>query len=165
MILLASGLTGCTDNDDFISNQIEFKVLTKENGTEKVAFDEGEDVAFAVIIVNRSDRSFEWRYDYTCGLLQSDDFLLVRRKLTTGNPNETGPPVGQPFQTPVYCPAISLPPQMIVPGETILVEMPWSANPDNPELLPGKYYTEFVIGLTISSEQRSWHLRTEFQIL
>ncbi|NLO01691.1 MAG: hypothetical protein GX126_05130 [Bacteroidales bacterium] len=171
IVSLLTGFLGCKkDNDDLTLNQldkIEFKVVTMEGDIEREIFDEGTDVAFAIKIVNNSDKDFEWYHDYSCIILNQEDFLFAKKKIVQASEYSdiSYTPLGKPYPFPVNCPTINLPPQLITPGEErILIKLRWSDNPDNEELSAGEYFTEFTLNLTVKEYQKSWNLRTDFII-
>jgi hypothetical protein len=166
IILLSSGLLGCQDNEDFSLNQIDIEVLTMVDETEQNAFDVGTDIILALKVTNNSGRDFEWYYEYECVLSTQQDFLLVKKEVLTEGSNLSSIPVGTPYQFPLNCPTINLPPRHVIPSgnEKIVVAYPWSSNPDNAELQPGKYFSKFIITIAIEGHQRSWDLRTDFII-
>jgi hypothetical protein len=163
---LLTGFSGCQDNDDFALNQIDIEIVTMQSGVELSVFDKGTDVILALKMTNNSDKNFEWYYDYECALSTQQDFLLVKKKITTEDPDLTSIPVGTPYQFPLNCPAINLPPRFVIPpgSEKIVVAYPWSSNPENTELLSGEYFSEFTITIIADGQQKSWNLRTDFII-
>lgn len=160
-------LIGC-ENANLIEDQIDkidFKiVIFDENQKEGNAFEAGTDVRVALRIINSSGEDIQWDYDYSCLLLNTDDFLHVFK--ISGDNATAGAytPIGTPYEPPVYCYAINLPPQNIVPGESVLMNIPWSTNPDNQLLSAGKYYTAASFQLTFNNQTRTWNLRTDFEV-
>lgn len=159
------GLLGCNE-DDFSLDQIDVEVLTLEHEIEKNTFVAGTDVVLALKITNRSSKTFEWYYDYECELSKQQDFMLVKKEIQTEDPNITSMPVGVPYQFPLNCPTVNLPPRAVVlPGEeTIVMPYAWSSNPNNTTLQTGKYFSEFTITIEIEGHRKSWNLKTDFTI-
>lgn len=167
MIALIIGLVmmgiGCGEDDRFTINKIDFEILTMEDDIEKGSFDSGTDIVFALRIYNNSGSNFEWHNDYSCMVFNQENFLLVKKKIISEDDKIIVNPVGLPYQPPINCPTINLPSKVIAPGESVnLIRVPWSNNPENADLLPGTYFTEFTIVLPINEKSESWDLRTDF---
>lgn len=165
VVPVLTGLFGCQE-DNFSWDKIDVEVLTMENEIVKNTFEEGTDVVLALKITNRSSKTFEWYYDYECELSRQQDFMLVKKEIQTEDPNITSVSVGVPYQFPLNCPTVSLPPKITVsPGEeTIVMPYAWSSNPDNTVLQAGKYFSEFTIIIEVEGHQKSWSLKTDFII-
>ncbi|MCC5928562.1 MAG: hypothetical protein JJU28_04880 [Cyclobacteriaceae bacterium] len=167
MISLIIGLVmmgfGCGEEDSFNISKIDFEILTMHNDIEKVIFESGTDIVFALKIYNNSGSDFEWHNDYSCMVLNQENFLLIKMKIITEDDNIIVNPVGLPYKPTINCPTINLPSKVIAPGESvILIGVPWSNNPENAYLLPGTYFTEFTIVLPINEKSESWDLRADF---
>ncbi len=173
MLLLTSShfsffLFGCSDNDDVAKNQIDkldFQIVfLNENQNESVVFAEGFDVGIAVKIINNSQTEIQWRYDYTCMMFQTEDFLVVYKKIKSNGLNANYSQVGRPYETNVECYTFNLPPQAILPGKSILINLPWSTNPANKPLASGKYYSTAKFSVEIDNNTKDWDLRNDFEI-
>jgi hypothetical protein len=161
-------LFGCNDSDNVIDSQIDkldFQIVfLDENKNENVVFAEDFDVRIAVKIINNSQTETEWRYDYTCMMLQTQDFLVVYKKNETNETSADYSQVGRPYETPLNCYTFNLPPQGILPGQSILINLPWSTNPSNKSLASGKYYSTAKFSLEINNNTKNWDLRNDFEI-
>lgn len=147
-------------------SQIDFEVFTMEDSIVKNSFNAGTDVIFVLKLINRSKTGFEWYYGDGCGAQQQEDFFLIKKKIKIAGSNITigSVPVGKPY-IPAFCLAINLPPRILEPGEEIILARDrWSDNPDNIELSPGEYFTEFTITIDRKDYQYSWDLRADFII-
>ncbi|MCW5911411.1 MAG: hypothetical protein KIT62_10070 [Cyclobacteriaceae bacterium] len=165
VIPVLSGIFGCQE-DNFSLDEINIEVLTMDNEIVKNTFEEGTDVVLALKIKNQSSKTFEWSYDYECELSRQQDFMLVKKEVQTEDPNITSVSVGIPYQFPLNCPTVGLPPRITIsPGEeTIVMAYAWSSNPDNTVLQTGQYFSEFTITIEVESHQKSWNLKTDFII-
>jgi len=171
-VIIGTMIYSCQKDNDSFSNgfddaqtliqlsQIDFEVFTMEDNVVKNSFNTGTDVIFVLKIINRSKKGFEWYYGDGCGAQQQEDFFLVKNK---NNTEGSVIPLGKPY-IPAMCLAINLPPEIIEPGEEILMLYRWSDNPDNVELSSGEYFTEFTLTINRKDYQKSWDLRTEFII-
>jgi hypothetical protein len=128
-------------------------------------FEPGTDIKVALRVINNSDQQLEWHYDYTGHLFQTVDFLLVYRQSQENETSANYLPVGTPYVSPVNCLAINYPPQSIPPGETFIINLLWSSNPENKPLLTGKYYTASNFELKIHGQIGEWDLKTDFEII
>jgi hypothetical protein len=172
LVIIGTMIYSCQKDNDSFSNrfddaqtliqlsQIDFEVFTMEDNVVKNSFNTGTDVIFVLKIINRSKKGFEWYYGDGCGAQQQEDFFLVKNK---NNTEGSVIPLGKPY-IPAMCLAINLPPEIIEPGEEILMLYRWSDNPDNVELSSGEYFTEFTLTINRKDYQKSWDLRTEFII-
>lgn len=167
IILLFAIVSGCQNDTGTIDDQIDkidFKiVILGEDQNESTVFAAGTDINVALKLINSSGKEFEWKYDYTCQLFQTENFLLVYKR-NEGETNDDYIPIGAPYQSPINCQTINLPPQNVPPGETILIKLPWSTNPDNQPLSTGKYYIISNFALKINDQSRNWDLRTDFEM-
>ena len=145
-------------------DKIGFDLLVlDQTGTDGSAFTEGTDIRIAVVFVNESKKTIKWDKADECRLFTSQDFLLVFQ-LDEANVNQTSYfPVGTPYRSPLNCPPDDSPPTYIS-GSSIVVELPWSGNPDNKPLGPGRYYATARFNFEIDGEQRFWDLRGDFDI-
>jgi len=171
-VIIGTMIYSCQKDNDSFSNgfddaqtliqlsQIDFEVFTMEDNVVKNSFNTGTDVIFVLKIINRSKKGFEWYYGDGCGAQQQEDFFLVKNK---NNTEGSVIPLGKPY-IPAMCLAINLPPEIIEPGEEILMLYRWSDNPDNVELSSGEYFTEFTLTINRKDYQKSWNLRAEFII-
>ena len=171
-VIIGTMIYSCQKDNDSFSNgfddaqtliqlsQIDFEVFTMEDNVVKNSFNTGTDVIFVLKIINRSKKGFEWYYGDGCGAQQQEDFFLVKNK---NNTEGSVIPLGKPY-IPAMCLAINLPPEIIEPGEKILMLYRWSDNPDNVELSSGEYFTEFTLTINRKDYQKSWNLRAEFII-
>ena len=142
-------------------SQIDFEIFTMEDSIVKNSFNAGTDVIFVLKLINRSKTGFEWYYGDGCGAQQQQDYFLVKKK---NNTEGSAIPLGKPY-IPAMCLAINLPPRILEPGEEIILARDrWSDNPDNIELSPGEYFTEFTITIDRKNYQYSWDLRADFII-
>ncbi len=172
LAIIGTMIYSCQKDNDSFSNgfddaqtliqlsQIDFEVFTMEDNVVKNSFNTGTDVIFVLKIINRSKKGFEWYYGDGCGAQQQEDFFLVKNK---NNTEGSVIPLGKPY-IPAMCLAINLPPEIIEPGEEILMLYRWSDNPDNVELSSGEYFTEFTLTINRKDYQKSWNLRAEFII-
>jgi hypothetical protein len=172
LVIIGTMIYSCQKDNDSFSNgfddaqtliqlsQIDFEVFTMEDNVVKNSFNTGTDVIFVLKIINRSKKGFEWYYGDGCGAQQQEDFFLVKNK---NNTEGSVIPLGKPY-IPAMCLAINLPPEIIEPGEEILMLYRWSDNPDNVELSSGEYFTEFTLTINRKDYQKSWNLRAEFII-
>ena len=172
LVIIGTMIYSCQKDNDSFSNgfddaqtliqlsQIDFEVFTMEDNVVKNSFNTGTDVIFVLKIINRSKKGFEWYYGDGCGAQQQEDFFLVKNK---NNTEGSVIPLGKPY-IPAMCLAINLPPEIIEPGEEILMLYRWSDNPDNVELSSGEYFTEFTLTINRKDYQKSWTLRAEFII-
>ena len=105
-------------------------------------------------------------YSLSCKLLQDTNFLFLNKKSITYINDSTFSPVGRPFQYPVNCLSISLPyyNKNIPIGETNIVGASWKSNPENKDLMPGQYFSEYILIFEAEVESKIWHLRTDFEI-
>jgi hypothetical protein len=166
-LLVATFLYGC-DEDDATHKQIDkldFQIVfLDENQNADVVFADSFDVRIGLKIENNSAAEIQWRYDYTCGLFQNEDFLIVYKKNESIKAGSSNLPLGKPYESPVNCYTINLPPQSIFPGENILINLPWSTNPINKPLGPGMYYSSARFSLEIENNRKIWDLRNDFEI-
>lgn len=145
-------------------DKIGFDLLVlDETGTDGSAFTEGTDIRIALIFINESLKTIKWDQEDECRVLNSKDFLLVSQ-LDEANVNLGSYfPVGTPYKSPVHCTATDDPP-VYISGSSKVMEIPWSGNPDNKPLAPGRYYTTARFNLEIDGEQQTWDLRRDFDI-
>ncbi len=147
-------------------NEIDFQVvILNEQNIEAVSFEHGTDIILALKLINNLDQDLEWNYDYTCQLLDLEDFLLVYQFIQDDESNAYYLPIGQPQLRPINCQTINLPPQLIPPGESLIIKLSWNANPENEPLKKGKYYTVSNFEFKSNGEKKEWDLRTDFEIL
>ncbi len=147
-------------------NELDFElVILNEQDIEATSFEHGTDIKLALKLINNSNQDLEWNYDYSCQLLQSEDFLLVYQFIQDDESNAYYLPVGKPYLSPINCQTINLPPQRIPPGENLIIKLSWSDNPENEPLKKGKYYTVSNFEFKSNGEKKEWDLRTDFEIL
>ena len=165
--LLCVIIFACTDDRNTTDGQIQeiaFEiVILDEHQQEGTVFEPGTDINIALKLVNRSGKEFEWKYDYECDLVQTENFLLVYG-LNEGESKDDFMPLGSPYQWPIYCLMLNIPSRNLPPGETILIKAPWSHNPDNHPLAAGKYYVIANFALNVDRQSMTWNLRTDFEM-
>jgi hypothetical protein len=174
VIAIISGLnflTGCKDDggsEELHVDQIDFKIVTMDkNENESINFETGEEFIMALKLINNSGMELNLdSYSLSCKLLQDTNFLFLNKKSITYINDSTFSPVGRPFQYPVNCLSISLPYYNLnIPtGETYVVGASWKSNPENEDLIPGQYFTEYILNFETEVESKIWHLRTDFEI-
>jgi hypothetical protein len=160
-------IAGCEhDVDRPQIDEIEFALIVLDEAeSEAVSFDAGTDIRIGLKLLNNSNKDLEWAYEYMCILLNSENFLLVSRRDVAGETDSGYVPIGTPYLAPVNCLAINYPSQRLPPGESIIIEVPWSNNTDNKPLPAGSYYVRSNFGLEINDHARSWLLSVDFEIL
>jgi hypothetical protein len=167
MIFLCAVVSGCENDADTLADQVQqlgFEILVLgEDQQPGTVFAPGTDIHIALKLINNSGKPFQWKYEYDCHLFQTEDFLLVYRR-SEGETHGDYFPIGTPYQPPIYCLMINLPPYDLPPGETMLVNLPWSTNPDNHPLSTGKYYVVARVELNINGHLNTWDLRTDFEM-
>lgn len=168
LIFILLNITGCEKNSDFPHsklNQVEFElVVLDDQDIEVASIEQGKDLKFALKLINNSDQDLDWYYDYTCQILQSNDFLLVHQLTQSGESNSNYIPVGTPYLKPINCQTINLPAERIAPGESYIIKLMWSDNPENEPLNKGKHYVSANFSLTTGEERKQWLLRSDFEI-
>lgn len=164
-------LSGCQEKEDLIvtqMDQIDFRLVTMdENETEAIEFEVDENFILALKVINNSGKELDLKSDsLVCNLLQNEDFLFVKKKSENYNVDSSFKSIGRPYSFPTYCLTINLPynNQIIRNGETILVGASWHNNPYNDDLPPGKYFTEFILTLSIEDHSKTWKLRADFEV-
>jgi hypothetical protein len=166
-VLFLLFVSNCKDNVDPLVeqiSQIDFELVAMdEEQIESVRFEFGTDVNLALKIINNSGREFKWSDAYSCQILQLEDFMVVSKEIKTEDGNISHAPVGRPYIEPVNCQAINLPARNISTGKSILIRIPWSNNPKNEKLVPGKYFTECTLK-EINGYETVWILRAYFEI-
>ena len=144
--------------------KVSFDLLVlDQRDTDGSAFPEGTDVKIALKFISNENRYIEWHKDNECLLFTNKDFLLVFQ-LDEGNqvPNSYFP-VGTPYQDPIPCATLNVRPSYLF-GSSVIMALPWSGNPDNTPLIPGRYYTIANFELPIEGEVKRWELRRDFEI-
>jgi len=169
-ILLAIVLLAGCENEAFSpfapeSDKIDFGIaIFDEAGTEASSFKLGTDITIALKLVSDGGKSLEWHKDAECVLYSNKNFLLVSK---LDESPEALPSsyfsLGTPYQIPVFCSAINLPPTYFSEGAVIL-EWQWSGNPDNEPLAVGRYYTTASIEVRIDGEMIRWDLKKDFEV-
>jgi len=148
-----------------VSDKMDFGIsVFDEAGTEGSSFKLGTDITIALILVSDGGKLLEWRKDDECLLYSNMNFLLVYKldESPAATPSSYSP-VGTPYEMPVLCSAINLPPAYFSGGAVILSSQ-WSSNPDNMPLAVGKYYTTASIGVRVDGEMKRWELKKDFEI-
>lgn len=167
-ILFLGVISSCREddlgNDQF--DRIDFNILTlDEEQIERNIFSTGSEIIIALKLTNNSNKIFEWKSDYTCQLFQAGEFLVVYKRNNSDETAETYFLVGVPYQSPINCQAINLPPQKIpVGGNLFIVKLPWSSNPGNQTLSTGEYFVKANIDININGRSESLNLATEFKV-
>jgi len=174
IIVIISGLnflTGCKDDGGSVGlhlDQIDFKIVVMDTSEkESINFEVGEEFIIALKLINNSGMELNLdSYSLSCKLLQDTNFLFLNKKSITYINDSTFSPVGRPFQYPVNCLSISLPyyNKNIPIGETNIVGASWKSNPENKDLMPGQYFSEYILIFEAEVESKIWHLRTDFEI-
>jgi hypothetical protein len=167
IITFFTSLLGCEYSNltDSPLDKVSFEIVTLDKNREEAdVFDAGEDIGIGLKIINRSEKTVEWRFDYTCHLFQNKDFLLVYR-LNDGNETNAGYfPIGTPYEPPINCYTMNLSPELVSPGEKVLINLPWSSNANNRPLTAGQYYITATVELTIDEQTKAWDLRNGFEM-
>lgn len=157
-------LVACaSDNlEDDRMGKIEFEIVTlSESGLEQTTFGNEEDIQFGIRLINNSGKDFEWRNDYSCMLMNADEFLVSYKKGAENSGEYFR--VGSPYAQPVNCLAINIA-MTWPPGESIITKLPWSTNPDNAPLTIGEYYARSYFSLNINGSPRTWELKKDYQV-
>ena len=144
--------------------KIDFDLLVlDQRDTDGSAFPEGTDVKIALKFISQENKYVEWHKDNECRLFTNKDFLLVL-KLDESNaiPNSYFP-VGTPYQNPTPCTTNDVRPSYLF-GSSVIMALPWSGNPDNTPLTPGRYFAIANFELEIEGEVKRWELRRDFEI-
>lgn len=166
MITFFASLLGC-ENSDLAQqiDKIDFQIaILGEDQHEANVFGSDEDIRLALRLINNSEDAIEWHHDYICQMYQTQFFLSVFKLNESDETSESYLPIGTPYQSPVNCYTINFPHILIQPGESILLNLPWSNNPKNQPLSAGKYYTIANFGLNIGGKTKNWELRNDFEI-
>ena len=140
-------------------------VIFDEAGTEGTSFRKGTDIEIGLKLITDGGSRLQWRKDDECRLFSNKDFLLVfQSNESLEKPPTLYFPLGTPYPNiPSYCTATKLPATYINAG-TVIVEFPWSTNPDNEPLVAGRYYTTATFDLIIEGKVKRWELRNDFEI-
>lgn len=139
-------------------------VIFDEADTEGTSFRKGTDIKIGLKLVTDGGKRLQWRKDDECRLVSNQSFLLVfKSNESLEKPPTLYYPLGTPYQIPMYCAAIDLPPTYIT-GGTVIFSFPWSGNPDNEPLVAGRYYATANFELIVDGEVKRWDLRNDFEI-
>ena len=134
-----------------------------EDGKEATEFAPGTDIFISLTLINSSEKPFAWEYAYECHLFQREDFLMVYKRNKGGAVGDWIP-LGRPYQSPVYCLMMNVPPRQMPPGETGVFKFPWSANPANHPLSAVEYYVVAHVELSVEGETRTWDMIADFEM-
>jgi hypothetical protein len=139
-------------------------VIFDEAGTEGTSFRKGTDIKIGLKLITDGGKHLQWSKDDECRLFSNKDFLRVfQSNESLEKPPTLYFPLGIPYQIPIYCTTMNLPPTYINAGAVIFA-FPWSSNPDNEPLVAGRYYTIATFDLIIEGKVKHWELRNDFEI-
>jgi hypothetical protein len=163
LLILLLSISACRDNDSNkdMLDHIEFKALVL--GTDeraRLSFPSGKDVHMSLELINNSGEEIAWQYDYCCELVQQEGFFRLYKKNDMNETVATYSFLGSPYQRPINCLALNIPARKIPVGKSIVINIPWSNNPDNKTLSPGEYY----LASDFTFNSKAWQLRFDFEI-
>jgi hypothetical protein len=165
---LLIAIAGCDDGPYYKPpeqpDNINFDLLVvDQRGTDGSAFPEGTDIKIVLKFITEENKYIEWHKDNECRMFTNKDFFLVF-KLDEGNDLPfVYLPVGTPYRYPINCNAADAPSSYLF-GSSVIIELNWSANPDNMPLTPGRYYTVANFEANVEGKTQRWELRRDFEI-